>query len=135
MKTLNPGNKNPRSGIEFWTVHKLLLDDNRGIASTLSRVGVGNNTLAEFRMVGHDDPMAIQISYYGTLVAVLYDDNRVKLSAGGWRENATKARLDWCLMPIGFRIKQIGRTWKVYSINTGAYRDYQDGMVVEKGGF
>lgn len=136
MKTLNTNNRNPRyEGVPFWDVHKLLIEDGNGVASLGSSVGVGNNTVARFRRVGHDDPQAIEVKYHDTIVAVLYDDERVQMWTGGFRTKSTKTRLDWVLLPLGYRLTQIGRTWKVYSINTGSYRDFSEGMVVGKGEF
>lgn len=136
MKTLNENNRNPRyEGVPFWDVHKLLIEDGGGVASLHSRVGVGNNTVARFRRVGHDDPQAIEVHYYETLVAVLYDDDRVQLWTGGYKTASTETRLDWVLLPLGYRLTMVGKTWKVYSIKTGSYRDFSEGMIVGKGDF
>lgn len=135
MKTLNPNNRNPKNGIEFWTVHKLLIEEGNGVATTNTSVGVGNNTTARFRMVGHDDPAAIEIVFYETVIAVIYEDHRVKINTGGFKSNSTRQRINWCLLPLGFKMVHVYRTPKVYSVNTGAYKDFRDGMVVEKGEF
>lgn len=136
MRTLNPNNRNPKNGLRFWELHKHLIADGGGVANLKSKVGVGNNTVAVFRRVGHDDPQAIDIVYHGTTIARLYDhDDAVWLHTGGFKTRSVKARMDWALIPIGYRMRQVGRTWKVYSINTGAYRDYFDGMMVVKGTF
>jgi hypothetical protein len=98
-------------------------------------VGVGNNTDARFVRVGHDDPQKIEIRLHDNVIGYLYDDNATQLFDGGWDSLTTTRRLDWMLLPLGYRIRKVGRTWKVYSIETGQYRDFHNGMVVRKGEF
>lgn len=136
MKTLNPNNRNPRyDGLPFWALHKILMDACNGVAKPGVQVGVGNHTTAEFMMVAHDDPQKIAVKYHGALIAYIYDDQSAMIWNRGFKTKSTKQRLDWVLLPLGYRMTQVQRSWKVYSIQTGAYRDFMEGMVVTRGRF
>lgn len=133
MKTLNPNNRNPRNGLSYEEVAKVLIDAGDGVASLLVEVGVGNNRVARFINMG-DGTHKIEIRYYGTLIAYLFPDDTAVLwvNKNDWGTNSTKTTLDWCILPLGYRMTKVGKTWKVYEFATGSYRDYYPGMLVIK---
>ena len=133
--------KNPKNGLTYEDLFARLIEQDGKV-----RVDVGNNTYVEF-VQGEDDNF-IAMTYHETKVVNFLDHNTVQLFDGGWKTTATAQRLDWALLPLGFRLvtrnaKGKGRVrwgdnhdeFKVYSIATGAYRDYTAGMIVERGAF
>ena len=130
MKTLNPNNRNPKNGVTHDAILSLILEEEaRGQTDVL--VGVGNHTVA-FLEAG---TWNIILRYYDTWLACLYPDDMVKLWTGGYDTESTRVRLDWVLQPLGFRMVKRNKVWKVYSIATGSYRDFFEGMEVTKGAF
>lgn len=128
MRTLNPNNRNPKNGIKYEDVADLLLQANEEGSQF---VGVGNNTVAEWVSETEDENF-IAVTFFDTKIANLIDDDTVQLFDGGYKNAMTKKRLDWVLLPLGYRMTKIRSTWKVYHIATGSYRDYFAGMVVTR---
>lgn len=129
MKSLLPNNRNPKE-LPFETLASALLNaSDTGKWHPMSIVACGNNTTATWH--GED---AVVIQFHDTIVALVTSDG-VQMFTEGYRTRTTQKRLDWCLLPLGFRLTQVRGTWKVYSIKTGAYRDFFEGMIVRKGDF
>jgi hypothetical protein len=109
-------------------------------------VAVGNNTYAEWMADDGYEPF-IAITLHETKVANVLSDDAVQLFDGGYKTVTVARRMDWVLLPLGFRMLtnnsghgrvrwgQNASAFKVYSIDTGAYRDYTPGMIVERGAF
>jgi hypothetical protein len=133
--------KNPRNGLTFDQVANELLENNSG-----QWAWVGNNTYVEWIKDDVEEPF-IAMTFHLTKVVNFLDNDTVQLFDGGFMTTATGRRLDWALLPLGFRLTTSnageGRVrwghnhakFKVYSIKTGAYRDYTPGMIVERGAF
>lgn len=130
--------KNPKNGLTFGQVCSLVINDEGA-----GRPWVGNHTYVEW-VEGEDDGF-IAMTFHETKVVNFLDNDTVQLFDGGYKTKSTGVRLDWALLPLGFRLSTKsggGRTrwgqntnFKVYSIATGAYRDYSAGMIVERGAF
>lgn len=111
--------------------------------------GIGNNTVAYWIDSPEDpDGPRIGVRLYDTQIAILYSSgNTVQIFTEDWLTKTTKQRIDKCLLPLGYRLfsnnKGHGRArwgnnvaeFKLYSIRTGAYRDFVEGMIVERGRF
>jgi hypothetical protein len=130
MKSLNPNNRNPRNGLSYTEIVSAFQ------VYKVDQIRVGNNTVAE-KVDSFEEPVAawINVVYYSTKIANLFSNDEVQIYHGGYKTDAAKDRLDWVLLPLGFRLTSIKGKWKIYSIATGAYRDYFAGMVVTRGGF
>lgn len=134
MRTLEPGNRNPQYGLSFARVNALLLEEGNGVATIKSTVGVGNQTWAYFSPIGHDDPAKITVCYFEITVGHMFDDDSVQIVANNLDETGWR-RADWMLRGIGLRLRKVRGTMKVYSPDSGAYRDFKAGMTWRKGQF
>lgn len=124
--------KNPKNGLTFDDCfHKLAEHDFK------DRVFVGNHTYVEW--IDSDDiPHSsgfVAMTFHDTKVVNILDLDTVQLYDGGYKTHATAARMDWALLPLGFRMTLRRRKYQVYSISTGAYRDFTPGMILERGAF
>jgi hypothetical protein len=136
MKTLNKNNKNPQS-LSWKECFGLIIDSyNEGEGL---EVGVGNDTTAS---VANEESNYIIVKYRGNRIAVLLDNESVRIYTGGNMTETTKRRLDWVLLPLGYRLtskSKSRRRWgqnhdafKVYRISDGIYLDFIEGMTLVK---
>jgi hypothetical protein len=89
-----------------------------------------SNTVFRIRK---DKTLAVfDLVLYERVIATLYpDDIVITAPEGVQRTNTTKNRLNDVLIPLGWRVRQIGGTWKLFPEGHDAsVRDYFDGMVV-----
>jgi hypothetical protein len=131
MKSLLPNNKMP-SEYKYDQLASALLERGKGVALAWEEMPCGNNTVAYFVRVGHLDPQRIDLKLHNTVVARLYDDGTVEVGKIPYHymSRATRRRLDRVMKPVGFRMKVVGGTWKIYRMSDGSYRDFHGGMVL-----
>lgn len=140
--------KNPRNGLTYDQVYEALVNAAVDEENLDRRAWVGNHTYVEWINDGDADSPFIAMTYHETKVVNFLDNDTVQLFDGGYLTKSTGVRLDWALLPLGFRLATrnepgTGRVrwgqnyskFKIYSIATGAYRDYTAGMIVERGAF
>lgn len=132
MKTLQKNNRNPKDGLRYENVLEALIDACE--SSNSNEIGVGNNTSAHIAFQEDETPMVV-VRYYSTVVGHILSDDCVQIWDGNRWGRTTKTRLDWLVYPLGYRVTSINRKWKIYSISTGAYKDYMSGMVLTAGEF
>lgn len=140
--------KNPRNGLTYDDLFAKLVEK-----EGLERVFVGNHTYVEWLRddyIGNysNDEGFIAMTFHDTKVVNFLDSETVQLFDGGYMTKSTASRLDWALLPLGYRCATrnepgTGRVrwgesyakFKIYSIKTGIYHDYIEGMIVERGAF
>jgi hypothetical protein len=137
--------KNPRNGLRYSDLVDTITENENDDRLTVYPY-VGNNTYIEWT-VGEEAAASISMILHDTEVVRFLSDDAVQLYDGGFKTVTTARRMDWALLPLGFRLitnneghgrVRWGRNasaFKVYSIATGAYRDYHAGMVVRRGEF
>lgn len=64
------------------------------------------------------DELRFEVFLYGNRIATLYRDGSVRISPGKYRTNTTKNRLNDFLIPIGWKIIERDRQWKLRSIES-----------------
>lgn len=136
MKTLNPNNRNP-SSLKHNEMMELIMEEYQETAQMT--VGVGHATVA---FIDTLETFQVKVRYHDTVIAILHDEETVSLYTGGFMTETTKRRLDWVLLPLGYRMvsKSKGRrrwgqnhdAFKVYRIEDGMYFDFHEGMTLVK---
>lgn len=140
MKSLLPNNKNPKS-LSYAEIDKRLTEV-VAEEGEWTAIGVGNNTFAFYSgALGQE----IKIKFHDTVVAILHDEDTVSLWTGGHKTETTRRRLDWVLLPLGYRMGTKHGTgkgrvrwgenhdeFKVYRIKDGMYLEFHEGMTLPR---
>lgn len=126
MKYLMKGNRLPNS----YTFNSLSMAMDE---ADVSVIGVGNKT--EASKILYDSgtgEVVIEIQLHGHTVVRLYENGTLRLFDCGFFTKTTKKRMNAALMGIGKHLVAVNRRTKIYTISTGDFEKYFDGMVVSK---
>lgn len=132
-RALRVGNRNPveilRKDLDaFFIIHGIELP-----------ALAGSNTTIKVEKFGNGQPimagggLTYTMQYHSTDVVSWYPDGSVSLRDGGHQTMTTKRRMNWALLPLGWRLYQHEWTWRLWRI--GCEDDAQDvtytpGMIV-----
>ena len=76
------------------------------------------------------DSIIFDVVLYDKVIARLYSDGSVRLWAHDHETNTTKNRMNDVLIPIGWKLRSLGGTWKVFPQNGGGARDFVEAMLL-----
>lgn len=96
------------------------------------QLGIGNKTVArlEWEIDDVDDEFII-VRLHNTDIMNLWPNGSIMVDTGEWNTKITRNRINAALRGIGKLLVVVNRKLKIYTIATGEYADYHDGMLVK----
>lgn len=136
MRYLLKGNRLPFSYTyaELLAAFDEVVKDNPQIV--VPQLGIGNNTVARLEIRPRDRGRirgreCIIVRHHSTDIMWLWPDKQIGIDLYGFNTKTTKSRVTAALRGIGKTFVTINRQRKIYTIATGEYEFYKDGMLVQ----